>query len=274
MERRAHARSMIHLSEVAGDIFAPTSRFGMKVRDTFVRTFNVLPSVKRYFVEMRFKPMPRYEEGVVLSDGCERRDGFLARVLAKAGHSAPGRLLGLMSEKRESIIGRVVHGRDPSAATPVGRMFIQPLVRLEDGNIVRFDDAIGNRFAIVGWGADPTFGLTPEARHIWTTLGGCFVIAKPDPQLKFHDDVPEGVNAIGDIDGRLKDWFARLPESVVLLRPDRFVAGMCSPQRVSEHVVRLADKLSLAGIAAKRESDARAIAEDALPSGESVVAGA
>ena len=274
MERRAHARSMIHLSEVAGDIFAPTSRFGMTVRDAFVRTFNVLPSVKRYFVEMRFKPMPRYEEGVVLSNARERRDGWLARMLARIGHSAPGRLLGLMSEKRDSFIGRVVHGRDPSASTPVGRMFIQPLVRLEDGSIVRFDDAIGNRFAIIGWGADPTFGLTHEARRIWTSLGGCFVIAKPDPQLQFHDDVPEDVIAVGDIDGRLKDWFARVPESVVLLRPDRFVAGMSSPQRVSEHVERLAGKLSLPTVAARREDETRPLAGDVLPARESAVAGA
>jgi 3-(3-hydroxy-phenyl)propionate hydroxylase len=273
MERRAHARSMIHLSEVAGDIFAPTSRIGMTVRDTFVRTFNILPSVKRYFVEMRFKPMPRYEEGVVLSRVRARRNDWLARVLARAGYSAPGRLLGLMSEKRESFIGRVVHGRDPSAATPVGRMFIQPPVRLEDGGIVRFDDAIGNRFAIVGWGADPTFGLTAEARRIWTSIGGCFVMAKPDPQLTFHDDVPADVIAIGDIDGRMKDWFARVPESVVLLRPDRFVAGMCSPQRVSAHVVQLADKLALAGMAAKREGSEYLLDGNVPNACESAVAG-
>ncbi|WP_244817491.1 bifunctional 3-(3-hydroxy-phenyl)propionate/3-hydroxycinnamic acid hydroxylase [Caballeronia sp. Lep1P3] len=244
MERRAHARSMIHLSEVAGDIFAPTSFFGSKVRDAFVRSFNVLPTMKRYFVEMRFKPMPRYEEGAVLLEPRERRDGVLARMIAKGGHSALGRLLGLMSEKRESWIGRVVHGRDPHAHTPVGRMFIQPRVRLADGAIARFDDAIGNRFAMIGWGADPTFCLTPEARRIWTSLGGVFVIAKPDTQLAFHDDVPEGVIALGDIDARLKDWFARLPESVVLLRPDRFVASMCSPQCASDHVMQLAQKLA------------------------------
>ncbi|MGC7527383.1 FAD-dependent monooxygenase, partial [Pandoraea pneumonica] len=39
-ERRAHARAMIHLSEVAGDIFAPTTRFGVRFRDAFVRSFN------------------------------------------------------------------------------------------------------------------------------------------------------------------------------------------------------------------------------------------
>ncbi|WP_233804832.1 bifunctional 3-(3-hydroxy-phenyl)propionate/3-hydroxycinnamic acid hydroxylase [Paraburkholderia sp. HP33-1] len=244
-ERRSHARSMIHLSEVAGDIFAPTSRFGIKFRDAFVRTFNWFPAVKRYFVEMRFKPMPRYESGVVLLARTPRKHGWLARVLERSGHSAPGRLLGLMSEKRESRLGRLVYGRDPHCHSPVGRMFIQPRVRTVSGNVVRLDDVLGNRFAIVGWGAEPTFGLSEEARAIWQRLGGCFVVAKPDTQLSFHDDVPEDVIAIGDVNTRLKDWFARVPESVVLLRPDRFVAGMGSPQQVSQLIAELAQKLHL-----------------------------
>ncbi|NUY34592.1 bifunctional 3-(3-hydroxy-phenyl)propionate/3-hydroxycinnamic acid hydroxylase [Paraburkholderia sp. JPY303] len=244
-ERRSHARSMIHLSEVAGDIFAPTSRFGIKFRDAFVRTFNWFPAVKRYFVEMRFKPMPRYESGVVLLAQTPRKRGWLARVLERSGHSAPGRLLGLMSEKRESRLGRLVYGRDPHCHSPVGRMFIQPRVRTASGEVVRLDDVLGNRFAIVGWGAEPTFGLSEEARAIWQRLGGCFVVAKPDTQLSFHDDVPEDVIAIGDVNTRLKDWFTRVPESVVLLRPDRFVAGMGSPQQVSQLVVELAQKLHL-----------------------------
>ena len=244
-ERRSHARSMIHLSEVAGDIFAPTSRFGIKFRDAFVRTFNWFPAVKRYFVEMRFKPMPRYESGVVLLALTPRKHGWLARVLERSGHSAPGRLLGLMSEKRESRLGRLVYGRDPHCHSPVGRMFIQPRVRTVSGEIVRLDDVLGNRFAIIGWGADPTFGLSDEARAVWQRLGGCFVLAKPDTQLSFHDDVPDDVIAIGDVNTRLKDWFGRVPESVVLLRPDRFVAGMGSPQQVSKLVDELARKLHL-----------------------------
>ncbi|MFM0714772.1 bifunctional 3-(3-hydroxy-phenyl)propionate/3-hydroxycinnamic acid hydroxylase [Paraburkholderia strydomiana] len=253
-ERRAHARSMIHLSEVAGDIFAPTSRFGIRFRDAFVRTFNLFPAVKRYFVEMRFKPMPRYETGVVLLARSERKHGWLARVLERSGHSAPGRLLGLMSEKRESRLGRLVYGRDPHCHSPVGRMFIQPRVRTVAGDVVRLDDALGNRFAILGWGADPTFGLSPAAREIWRRLGGCFVVAKPDTQLAFQDDVPADVIAIGDVNGRLKDWFSRVPESVVLLRPDRFVAGMCTPQQVSSYIVELAAKLNL-NAAAPRSAD-------------------
>ncbi|WP_322070667.1 bifunctional 3-(3-hydroxy-phenyl)propionate/3-hydroxycinnamic acid hydroxylase [Paraburkholderia bannensis] len=251
VERRAHARSMIHLSEVAGDIFAPNTRFGARFRDAFVKSMNVFPAVKRYFVEMRFKPMPRYEAGVVLLPPLKSTGGWLARVLERSGNSAPGRLLGLMSQKRDSLLGHLAYGRDPLAASPVGRMFIQPRVRLSDGRVVRLDDAIGNGFAVLAWGADPTFGLTPQARAVWERLGARFVFAMPDVQLDYNDDVPEGVLALGDVQGRLKDWFSRLPESVVLLRPDRFVAGVCTPQEVSDAIVELAGKLGMSDIAVR-----------------------
>jgi 3-(3-hydroxy-phenyl)propionate hydroxylase len=257
VERRAHARSMIHLSEVAGDIFAPTTRFGARFRDTFVRWMNVFPSVKRYFVEMRFKPMPRYEAGIVLLPPAKKTGGWFASLLERSGNSAPGRLLGLMSQKRDSLIGRLAYGRDPLAASPVGRMFIQPRVRLADGRVMRLDDAIGNGFAVLAWGAAPTFGLTPQARALWERLGARLVFVKPDVQLEYADDVPEGVLVLGDVQGRLKDWFSRLPESVVLLRPDRFVAGVCTPQQVSDAIVELAGKLGMTE-ATQREASAAA----------------
>jgi 3-(3-hydroxy-phenyl)propionate hydroxylase len=256
---------MIHLSEVAGDIFAPTTRFGARFRDAFVRSMNVFPSVKRYFVEMRFKPMPRYEAGVVLLPPPQKTGGWFASLLERSGNSAPGRLLGLMSQKRDSLIGRLAYGRDPLAASPVGRMFIQPRVRLADGRVMRLDDAIGNGFVVLAWGADPTFGLTPQARALWERLGARFVFAKPDVQLEYADDVPEGVLALGDVQGRLKDWFSRLPESVVLLRPDRFVAGVCTPQQVSDAIVELAGKLGMTEAAEQAQREASAAAPQNRP---------
>jgi 3-(3-hydroxy-phenyl)propionate hydroxylase len=88
------------------------------------------------------------------------------------------------------------------------------------------------------------------------------VVAKPDTQLSFRDDVPAGVIAIGDANGRMKDWFSRVPESVVLLRPDRFVAGMCTPQQVSSHIVELAAKLNLKSVG--RQSVAAVVNEPAV----------
>ncbi len=39
------------------------------MRDGLSWLLNYLPPVKRYFLEMRFKPMPQYREGALLTDG-------------------------------------------------------------------------------------------------------------------------------------------------------------------------------------------------------------
>ncbi len=233
-ERRDHARSMIHLSEVAGDIFAPASAAAAKLRDTLTLALNAVPSWKQYFVEMRFKPMPRYERGaVVLPARAEQPRGRLGKLLDQAGDSAGGRLLGLMAEKKESLFGRLINGRNVAEDTPVGRMFIQPRVLCEDGQTRLLDDVIGLNFAVIAWGTDPSFGMTAEARALWLRLGGVFITAKPTGQMAHQADARDGVICIGDVGNRLKDWFARWPKSVVMLRPDRFVGALCSPQEIS-----------------------------------------
>lgn len=233
-ERRDHARMMIHLSEVAGDIFAPESATAARIRDTVTLAMNAVPAVKQYFVEMRFKPMPRYERGAIVGPSLpDRRPSPLASLLERGGDSPAGRLLGLIAEKRESLLGRLAHGMQAPAPTPVGRMFIQPRVLCEDGATRRLDDVIGLRFAVIAWGTDPTWGLTPWARAFWARQGTVFVSARPAVQMPHEGDVSPGVVRVGDLGNRLKDWFARWPESVVLLRPDRFVGAICSPQTVS-----------------------------------------
>ena len=233
-ERRDHARMMIHLSEVAGDIFAPESATAARIRDSVTLAMNAVPAVKQYFVEMRFKPMPRYERGAIVGPSLpDRRPSPLASLLERAGDSPAGRLVGLMAEKRESLLGRLAHGMQAPAPTPVGRMFIQPRVLCEDGATRRLDDVIGLRFAVIAWGTDPTWGLTPWARAFWARQATVFVSVRPAVQMPHEGDVSPGVVRVGDLGNRLKDWFAQWPESVVLLRPDRFVGAICSPQTVS-----------------------------------------
>ncbi|SOJ57269.1 3-(3-hydroxy-phenyl)propionate/3-hydroxycinnamic acid hydroxylase [Mycobacterium simulans] len=66
MERRKHARAMIDLSTMVGRVISPTNRRVTAVRDLVVRSASIVPSLKRYVLEMRFKPMPRYERGAVV----------------------------------------------------------------------------------------------------------------------------------------------------------------------------------------------------------------
>ena len=66
------------------------------------------------------------------------------------------------------------------------------------------------------------------------------------------------VIAIGDPHNRLKDWFGARSQSVVLLRPDRFIAGVCAPQEVSDTLIELAGKVALADIAMPQPTPLRA----------------
>jgi 3-(3-hydroxy-phenyl)propionate hydroxylase len=66
IERRKHARAMIDLSTMVGRVISPTSRRVAAARDILVRSASIVPSLKRYVLEMRFKPMPRYEHGAVV----------------------------------------------------------------------------------------------------------------------------------------------------------------------------------------------------------------
>jgi 3-(3-hydroxy-phenyl)propionate hydroxylase len=233
-ERRDHARQMIHLSEVAGDIFAPPGATAAKVRDAVTLALNAVPAVKQYFVEMRFKPMPRYERGAIVGPSTPTRRGALAGLIDLSGDTVAGRLLGLMAEKRESLVGRLVNGLETPEPTPVGRMFIQPRVLCEDGVERLLDDVIGLRFAVIAWGTDPTWAMSGEARAFWTRLGAVFVSARPAVQMPHAADAVPGVIRVGDIGNRLKDWFSRWPHSVAMLRPDRFVGAVCSPQQVTQ----------------------------------------
>jgi 3-(3-hydroxy-phenyl)propionate hydroxylase len=66
VERRKHARAMIDLSTMVGRVISPTNHRVATARDILVRSASIVPSLKRYVLEMRFKPMPRYEHGAVV----------------------------------------------------------------------------------------------------------------------------------------------------------------------------------------------------------------
>jgi 3-(3-hydroxy-phenyl)propionate hydroxylase len=71
VERRKHARAMIDLSTLVGRVISPTNRRVAVLRDRVIHAASVVPTLKRYILEMRFKPMPRYREGAVVHAGEE-----------------------------------------------------------------------------------------------------------------------------------------------------------------------------------------------------------
>lgn len=198
-ERRDHAKAMINLSVLAGHVLAPPKRWQGTLRDGVSWLLNYLPPVKRYFVEMRFKPMPQYTRGALI----------------------------VPSEK----------------GSPVGKMFIQPKVLTDAGTTVLLDDVIGDNFAIIAWGCDPTWGLSATQIAQWKALGTRFIQVLPDVQLRVPSDAGPDVIRVGDSSGRLKEWFALGTSSIALVRPDRFLAGLAIPQTVGQACDELARAL-------------------------------
>ena len=200
-ERRDHAKAMINLSVLAGHVLAPPKRWQGTLRDGVSWLLNYLPPVKRYFVEMRFKPMPQYTRGALI----------------------------VPSEK----------------GSPVGKMFIQPKVLTDAGTTVLLDEVIGENFAIIAWGCDPTWGLTPAQITQWKALGTRFIQVLPDVQLRAPSDAGPDVIRVGDSTGRLKEWFARGSSSIALVRPDRFLGGLAIPQTIDQTCEELARALKV-----------------------------
>ncbi|MFL4397625.1 bifunctional 3-(3-hydroxy-phenyl)propionate/3-hydroxycinnamic acid hydroxylase [Citrobacter portucalensis] len=201
-ERRDHAKAMIDLSVTAGNVLAPPKRWHGAVRDGVSWLLNYIPPVKRYFLEMRFKPMPQYHAGALVREGNAK-------------------------------------------TSPVGKMFIQPKVTLESGEVTLLDNVIGPNFAVIGWGCNPLWGMSEAQIQQWQALGTCFIQVVPETQIHTDQDNHDGVTRIGDTQNRLRAWFAQHNAALVVMRPDRFVAAIAIPQTLGSTLNKLASVMTL-----------------------------
>lgn len=200
VERKDHAKAMIDLSVMAGHVLAPPKKWQGFVRDGIAYALNYIKPIKQYLLEMRFKPMPKYNDGALVKDN-----------------------------NKES---------------PVGKMFIQPQVQLENGQTVLLDEVISNDFAVIAWGVDPKWGINDANMKVWQSLGVKFIQVLPAVQLgnekrKIHD----GVITIGDTGTEIRSWFGKTDQAMVILRPDRFVAALAIPQTMNTVSQQLFSKL-------------------------------
>ena len=211
LERPPHAKAMIDLSVTAGRIFSPRNPWVVAARDFATWALNLIPPAKRYFTEMRFKPMPKYEAGLIVRE---------AEVNADA-----------QPRKKDK--------------SPVGRLFIQPRIRTRAGEVKLLDDVLGSGFALVCWGVDPGFWLNEHSRNILAALGARIITAKPVVQMNRDKDVGPDAIVVGDEQMRLKEWFGSYDGAVAVIRPDRFVAGLAYPVKINELLAQVADKMGL-----------------------------
>ena len=209
-ERRAHATAMIELNMTAGSIMKLGPR-GALVRDGVALVLNLFPAAKRYFTEMRFKPLPRYAQGVVVDEDSGERRAL-----------------------RDPLLRRLVPvANAPIKTSAVGTQFIQPWVRTSTGQSL-LDDVVGDWWVLAAWGQSPYALLSEADRARVADLGIRLVSFVPETQRAWaenaHADTP--VLVVGDHTGRLKEWFDDRSAGVLFLRPDRFIAAACLAQEV------------------------------------------
>lgn len=203
-ERRPHAQAMIDLSTTLGRILSPTRNSTARVRDWLLWTASLAPGIKRWTLEMRFKTPPHYTTGFVASGGGSRQRG-------------------------------------------VGKLFVQPLIELPDGAAQRLDDVLGTWFAIVGFECDPLAALSAAELTAVKGLRPRIVkVVESRAGERYHRQtcVSEDTLVVEDVHNELRGWFQARAGSVALVRPDRYVAALATPDRFGPLVNELATRMS------------------------------
>lgn len=199
-ERKPHAAAMVAMSTTLGKILSPTHHSIAVMRDAFLHASGWLPPVKRWALEMKFKPMPFYDNGFVVPN---------AAVGADAG---------------------------------IGKMFIQPDVRVDNGVTMKLDDALGDWITILGWQADPTSALASGQLDQLLRMGATFFkIVGSCPSAQGRSVSFAETLVVEDCDNHLRQWFESRNVDYVVLRPDRYVATAATHSEFARQVERLVD---------------------------------
>ncbi|WP_407300937.1 bifunctional 3-(3-hydroxy-phenyl)propionate/3-hydroxycinnamic acid hydroxylase [Raoultella ornithinolytica] len=120
-ERRDHAKAMIDLSVTAGNVLAPAKRWHGAVRDGISWLLNYLPPVKRYFLEMRFKPMPQYRAGALLLEG-ESKNSPVGKMFIQPKVTLESGTVTLLDEVIGSNVAILAWGCNPQWGLNAGQI--------------------------------------------------------------------------------------------------------------------------------------------------------
>ncbi|HEY1823646.1 MAG TPA: bifunctional 3-(3-hydroxy-phenyl)propionate/3-hydroxycinnamic acid hydroxylase [Trebonia sp.] len=195
-ERREHAATMVSFATRMGQMYSPHSLATERVRDTVFRGAQKIPGARDYILQMKYKPMPRYVDGVVVPYAGALPDGPLGRMFAQP--------------RVETADGERVLLDDA-----LGSSFA--LLGLH------VDPASGLSAEAAGWWRD--LGARPV--QVLAARGA----PGPDPggRRKRPGGPDDGWRTVvEDVDGAFRDWLLRRPgDNVIVLRPDRYVAAIC-----------------------------------------------
>jgi 3-(3-hydroxy-phenyl)propionate hydroxylase len=133
----------------------------------------------------------------------------------------------------------VPDGKSPRL-TLVGRLIAQPRVRTSSGEEVLLDELLGNRFVLLARSLSPDRAFCGFTQPIWSRLKTSRVCLLPrGSSLSAAADVVTG----GEIDGTLGDALSDYADSVLLLRPDHYIAASIPLDRIEQSARQVASLL-------------------------------
>jgi 3-(3-hydroxy-phenyl)propionate hydroxylase len=186
-ERRGHAWALIRLALNLGEVMAPRTRVHGWLIYAFFNFAAYIPPLRDYFLQMKFKPKPRYSSG----------------------------LLGLPDA--------------PADRSRRGTMLPQPMLTMSDGGKASLDSLMGDGFSLVAYGEAGYATLAALDHPLWKRLGATKVwiadaTGHPSPRLQAG-----GILAGIDSGKVLAPTLAPHIGKILLVRPDRYIAGAFAP---------------------------------------------
>ncbi|MGC3984450.1 MAG: bifunctional 3-(3-hydroxy-phenyl)propionate/3-hydroxycinnamic acid hydroxylase [Pseudorhodoferax sp.] len=186
-ERHAHAKAMIDLADLFGAVLSQRNRAVAWVRDRLLLALRAIPRLRDYVLQMRFKPMPRYEKGIVQESGRRDEDAAVGRMFIQPLVESGGAV-----QRLDDIVqGRfVLLSWRCDAMAGAGPQLLDQFAQLKVMRICAVRSRSG-------------------AHEVPRPAGAC------PPAL-----------LVEDAESQLNGWFQAHGVDWVLLRPDRYVAAM------------------------------------------------
>lgn len=195
-ERRDHVAAMIKLSVNMGNFILTTSNKRKLIRNTAFAFMSIVPPLKRYITEMRFKPKPICTKGLFVD---------------------------IQSREKRSILG---------ACVP------QPNVLFSDNVYRLMDYAFDQHFTLLKVGEPDQIHFPELYNELFDKIKIKKVTVVP-PSCLPHEHYGETV--ITDAEGIFSDY----QNKFILLRPDRYVAGVYTMDQWHEFNAKLESLLKM-----------------------------
>jgi 3-(3-hydroxy-phenyl)propionate hydroxylase len=211
-ERRKNAEAMVSFATRIGSYYQPRNRATEVVRDAVFRGVQLIPGAREYILQMKYKPAPRYTDGVVVAEP------------GQDSGSPVGRLFGQPSVQ-------LADGNRVKLDDAVGRGFAvlgltsDPADSLSPATRARVNALGANLFRVTA---------PPSARRHGFRVSSSGSSGSSSSTELF------------DVDGAFRDLtLERRQDEVIVLRPDRYVAAVCRADELDRVMSRLCDGMAV-----------------------------